>query len=313
MNNTKYLVLTVFAVLILALGCSQDSGLNPSTESGTAPLMAPTTWAYIGDFVWHDMNQDGIQDPGEPGVPGVTVHLYDCWDILLESTVTDADGLYLFTTEWDRDYYIMFDLPSGWTVSPQDQGADDAVDSDVDAATGKTVCTFLEAYEEDRTWDAGIYTEDPPDSGCSHTLGYWKNWDGYGPQPDMVTQYLPIWLGDPAGTKSLPVTTAAISTDVLEMKTYGNPSNGITKLYAQMLAAKLSVADGASDDDIDDAIADADAFLAENDHTDWQGLSRADKNMVLDWMETFDKYNNGIIGPGHCDDMEEPEDKRAIK
>ena len=30
----------------------------------------------LGDFVWDDLNGDGIQDPGEPGVEGVVVNLY---------------------------------------------------------------------------------------------------------------------------------------------------------------------------------------------------------------------------------------------
>jgi hypothetical protein len=29
----------------------------------------------IGDFVWHDLNANGIQDEGEPGVPDVVVNL----------------------------------------------------------------------------------------------------------------------------------------------------------------------------------------------------------------------------------------------
>jgi hypothetical protein len=30
----------------------------------------------IGDFVWNDADGDGVQDPGELGIPGVTVNLY---------------------------------------------------------------------------------------------------------------------------------------------------------------------------------------------------------------------------------------------
>ncbi|MBK7608862.1 MAG: hypothetical protein IPI18_17550 [Saprospiraceae bacterium] len=35
-------------------------------------LYAP---AAIGNFVWHDLNANGIQDPGEPGISGVSVSL----------------------------------------------------------------------------------------------------------------------------------------------------------------------------------------------------------------------------------------------
>ena len=30
----------------------------------------------VVDFVWLDLNKDGIQDPGEPGIGGVEVKLY---------------------------------------------------------------------------------------------------------------------------------------------------------------------------------------------------------------------------------------------
>ena len=30
----------------------------------------------IGNFVWNDLNGNGVQDPGEPGIAGVTVRLY---------------------------------------------------------------------------------------------------------------------------------------------------------------------------------------------------------------------------------------------
>ncbi|MBN2226887.1 MAG: DNRLRE domain-containing protein [candidate division Zixibacteria bacterium] len=142
----------------------------------------------------------------------------------------------------------------------------------------------------------------PQQEGCSRTIGYWKTHAGFGPQADMVSAYLPIWLGTEGGAKSLAVTDAATAVNVLKMKTYGSNSNGITKLYAQLLGTKLSIASGASDVDVADAIAEADAFLADHDYTNWKKLSGEEKDMVLDLKTMFDDYNNGIIGPGHCDD-----------
>ncbi len=145
-------------------------------------------------------------------------------------------------------------------------------------------------------------TPPPDDEGCTHTIGYWKTHAGFGPQADVVSQYLPVYLGDMGGDKTLAVMTAQDAVDVLKMKTYGKPSNGITKLYAQLLGAKLSIADGASDGDVAYAIAEADAFLADYDYEDWNSLSRTMKNQVFEWKDMFDAFNNGEIGPGHCDD-----------
>jgi hypothetical protein len=145
----------------------------------------------------------------------------------------------------------------------------------------------------------------PPEEGCSRTIGYWKTHAGFGPQADDVTPLLPIWLGTSGGAKSLEVTTAAMAVDILELKTYCDADNMITKLYAQLLGVKLNLASGASDAAVSDAIIAADLFLADHDCTDWEGLSEEDQEMVEGWKDMFDDYNNGDIGPGHCEDVEE--------
>lgn len=113
----------------------------------------------LGDFVWEDMDADGIQDAGEPGVEGVTVELYEgCGGTVpIATTATDANGNYLFTDLTPGDYFVKFVLPGGWYFSPQDQGADDAKDSDADPATGVAACTNISEGENDLTWDAGVY------------------------------------------------------------------------------------------------------------------------------------------------------------
>jgi hypothetical protein len=254
--------------------------------------------AALGDTVWFDINQDGIQDADEPGFPDVTVNLYDCMDNFIASTTTDADGFYFFYDLMPGDYYVEFVKPEGYAFTLQDQGTDDAVDSDADPTTGMTICTTLEPGEIDPTWDAGLYRM--PQEGCTLTIGFWKNHAGFGPQDNVVSQYLPITLGDGTG-KSLVVTDSAMARDILVMKTYGVPSNGITKLYAQLLAAKLNMAAGAADTDISHALTSADEFLAEYDWTDWDSLSKNNQHYVNRLKSKFDRYNNGEIGPGHCD------------
>ncbi len=113
--------------------------------------------AAIGDFVWEDLNQDGIQDAGETGVSGVTVYLLNCQGEIIATTITNASGAYLFDQLQPGDYKIQFILPSGYEFSPQDQGADDAMDSDADPTTGEASCTTLDSGEYDLTWDAGVY------------------------------------------------------------------------------------------------------------------------------------------------------------
>ena len=69
----------------------------------------------IGDIVWNDLNGDGYQDPGEPGIPNVTLDLYretdgipglTPGDTKIDSTVSDADGGYLFPGLLNDTYYV---------------------------------------------------------------------------------------------------------------------------------------------------------------------------------------------------------------
>jgi len=144
--------------------------------------------------------------------------------------------------------------------------------------------------------------EDPPVAvvnNCTRTLGYWKNHAGFGPQPDTLSVHLPIWLGTASGTQSVQVESAQLAVDILKMK-LGHPSNGITKLYAQLLTAKLNLDGGADDSAVANVMADADSFLANHAPEDWAGLAPMDQSMVLEWVATLDDFNNGLIGPGHC-------------
>lgn len=115
--------------------------------------------ASVGDKVWLDVNQNGIQDGGENGVSGVVVKLYTCSNTLINQTTTDINGNYLFTNLNPGSYYVKFMLPTGYLFSPKDQGSNNNVDSDADIITGKTVCFTLNSGQTDLSWDAGIYVE----------------------------------------------------------------------------------------------------------------------------------------------------------
>lgn len=153
--------------------------------------------------------------------------------------------------------------------------------------------------------------EEVPQEGCTRSKGYWRNHtgEGNGNQDDEVTPLLPIWLGDPGGDESLHVTTAEMAYGILGQHEYCHPNNGITKLYAQLLAAKLNVASGADDSEVEDAIDDADDFLADYNCEDWGDLTEEQGDDVQDWKDLFDDYNNGRIGPGHCDDDDDEEEE----
>ena len=123
---------------------SADFGFNESITS-------------IGNRVWYDSDQDGIQDPGEGGQINVTVKLYHSGGSLAGTTITNSSGEYSFTDLTPGDYYLDFILPTNFAFSPQDSGGDDSVDSDANTSTGLTAVTTLSAGENDTSWDAGVY------------------------------------------------------------------------------------------------------------------------------------------------------------
>ena len=106
----------VTAPIVVALGqniTNVDAGYN-------SPL------GSIGDFVWSDLNTNGQQDPGEPGIQGITVTLYNSAGTSVGTTTTDASGKYEFTGLTPGDYAIGFPatLSGGDVLSTADQGSD---------------------------------------------------------------------------------------------------------------------------------------------------------------------------------------------
>ncbi|RLC14201.1 MAG: hypothetical protein DRI57_14825, partial [Deltaproteobacteria bacterium] len=122
-----------------------------------AGMYVPDTGlASLGDFVWYDSDDDGIQDADESGITGVFVNLLLSDLSLVSSTLTDGSGRYTFTTLVPGDYVVEFILPPGYEFSPHDQGDNDASDSDAHSGTGQTETITLSQGENDLSADAGM-------------------------------------------------------------------------------------------------------------------------------------------------------------
>ena len=168
---------------------ADESGLDvdqvPGDEDDSDVAVFTILPASIGDRVWSDVDGDGVQGDGEPGIPGVIVVLervVDGEQVYVTETVTDADGEYLFEGLEPGDYCIKFLLPEDAVVSPAGAGSDDGADSDgvaegdvvrdgVTYLAVKTVATTLDAGEQDLTWDQGaVPPKDPVDLQISKTV-----------------------------------------------------------------------------------------------------------------------------------------------
>lgn len=78
--------------------------------------------ASLGDTVWLDLDGDGVQDPGEPGIPGVTVATV--W-LGLDGVPGGGDDITLTTETGGDGTYSFTNLPAGnFTVTVDDSDAD---------------------------------------------------------------------------------------------------------------------------------------------------------------------------------------------
>lgn len=109
-----------------------DSDIDRTTFTTNAFTILPDAFApyqadagyydpiEIGDFVWEDLDGDGVQDPGEVGLGGVTVEIYTSAGVLATgadgnplTTVTDGAGMYSFNVAGNDnvppgDFYVQF-------------------------------------------------------------------------------------------------------------------------------------------------------------------------------------------------------------
>ncbi len=115
----------------------------------------------LGNLVWHDLDDDGMVDPGEPGLTGVPVDLLDVTGAVVTSTVSDATGHYLFVDLAPGEYSVQIPASafadgaalhgyvSSDAAAPSDPDDDrDAVDDGADAAdpAGSVVSELVMLY-----------------------------------------------------------------------------------------------------------------------------------------------------------------------
>ena len=110
----------------------------------------------VGDFVWEDLNTNGLQDADEPGVAGVKVELQNPAGETVAETETDMNGLYSFTRVDSGEYKLMFHVPEGFRFTANDI-ISDTLDSDVlTGMNGMTDLILISPGVFDNTVDAGI-------------------------------------------------------------------------------------------------------------------------------------------------------------
>ena len=81
-----------------------DGNFQKGGGLGGISLLAEAAPVEIGNRVWFDADSDGIQDPSEPSLAGVTVELIRN-GVVVGTTTTDANGEYYFSSDPDSEFY----------------------------------------------------------------------------------------------------------------------------------------------------------------------------------------------------------------
>ncbi len=117
----------------------------------------------IGNFVWLDNNNDGIQDNAEGGMDEVRVELLNGEGEIVAATTTNSDGSYSFTNLPPGEYIISVVPPTGYGIGPYKATLDGASDSDVDPVSGQSETLFLISGQNIENIDAALSTD------CAYT------------------------------------------------------------------------------------------------------------------------------------------------
>ncbi|MCA0931450.1 T9SS type A sorting domain-containing protein [Lutimonas saemankumensis] len=148
--------------------------------------------------------------------------------------------------------------------------------------------------------------------GCTLTQGYWKthslckSGNGNGPRRDSTWDLIP---GGYAENTSFFLSKQNYC-EVFDTK----PGKG-GKYYIlayQYIAAQLNLLNNSDPSDIADAYKEATDFLEEHTPQEVKG-NRTLEDKAVKLGGILDDFNNGRIGPGHCDDKDDTENEEEIQ
>jgi hypothetical protein len=145
-----------------AVPSASGSSSEGSATTTTKPAATGALRVSVGDYVWWDIDRDGIQDANEKPIPGVTLTITkadgspvtDVNGKPVTTTVTDANGKYSFDNLPVGQYKVTVTPPAGATATKAGAGKNTAKDSSTGSATSRNMTTD---GDRDPTLDFGFY------------------------------------------------------------------------------------------------------------------------------------------------------------
>jgi SdrD B-like domain len=131
---------------------TQAGAAGKSAGLGDVESLCDNAPIEIGNRVWVDVDNDGLQDANEVGLPNITLDLYRA-GLLVTSTTTDANGNYKFTnllpnTAYEIRVVLTQTNINGRPLGNANAGANDFIDSDM-TGSGTGVIALTTGYYGD--------------------------------------------------------------------------------------------------------------------------------------------------------------------
>ncbi len=243
----------------------------------TADGQSCSSSGIVCGVVWNDVNNNGIQDAGEPVIENAVVTLGEV------TKATDANGYYEFVVK-PGTYEIVVQIPPGMQPSPPNVGTSDTVDSDgitdgIGNVRGPVTLVSATIFDSSTDFGFSIPSVNPPGTG---TPGYWKNHPEAWPVQTIT-------VGGVSYTKAQAITwLEAVGKD------------RTTTMFSSLVSAKLNVISGTDGSCIASTIDDADAWMAASGPVG-SGVHAASLAWKLGepFHRRLDNYNNGMLCAPH--------------
>src|SRR5262249_9246231 len=240
----------------------------------SAQTVCPSAGVLCGT-VFNDLNNDGVQEAGEPGLPDVTVTICQlCNGTDDVTTTTGPDGTFAFNVSASDKFTVSAQVPTGTQPSPV--ASSPGLPSNVGVSGGGGLSSVPNIQAFGNSTDFGFHASSASNPGTG-TPGYWKN------HPNAWPANFSLTLG--SQTFNEPQATAWLN-NVGKDRT--------TAMFASLVPAILNVAIGNDGSCINATIAAAEQWLIANG-----GVGSGVTGGSAAWQvgdpihNTLDAYNNG--------------------
>jgi len=258
------------------------AALLPLASIAAAPASAQTgcpASAGICGTVFNDVNHDGIQQAGEPGLPGVEVTVTDSTTNATFPVFTDASGFYQTTGVNAGDTVTTsVVVPTGSQISPVPASCISICNNGV-LTNGQSATTVV-VVGGGTSGNFGFFQNSAANPGTG-TIGYWKN------HPEAW----PLSIIPVGGN------TYTVAQAISWFNKVGKDKTTI--MFAQLVAAMLSVKIGNDSSCVDPTIKAANAWLVTYPLGSNVAGSSYAWSVGQPLEQTLDAYNNGQLCAPH--------------